>query len=162
MNTVTTAPASTTATWAPGEQPEFSRTYRRELGQRSDAPSAAACSAAAAAAARTVLAERWAATQAEDAQQARSGRAAGSCRRVHYLSMEFLMGRSLNNTLYGLDVKDAYVEALRELGYNLEDLMEKARCACVRALCFCGGGGEARRRSFARAPAFCSRAPCFS
>ena len=40
-------------------------------------------------------------------------------------SMEFLMGRSLLNTLYNLDVAGQYTEALRELGYDLENLAEK-------------------------------------
>lgn len=138
MNTVTTAPASTTATWAPGEQPEFSRTYRRELGQRSDAPSAAACSAAAAAAARTVLAERWAATQAEDAQQARSGRAAGSCRRVHYLSMEFLMGRAMHNALAALGIQDQLSQTLGPQAPALAALVEHEPDAAL------GNGGLGR------------------
>jgi starch phosphorylase len=46
-------------------------------------------------------------------------------KRVYYLSMEFLMGRSLLNALYNLQVKNQYVEALHELGYNLETLMEQ-------------------------------------
>lgn len=37
-------------------------------------------------------------------------------KRVYYLSMEFLMGRSLLNTLYNLDIKEQYGEALREMG----------------------------------------------
>ena len=37
-------------------------------------------------------------------------------KRVYYLSMEFLMGRSLLNTLYNLDIKESYQEALAELG----------------------------------------------
>jgi glucan phosphorylase len=53
-------------------------------------------------------------------------------KRVYYLSMEFLMGRSLLNALFNLDVKDAYTEALRELGYDLEDLIEQARAALAR------------------------------
>lgn len=48
-------------------------------------------------------------------------------KRVYYLSMEFLMGRSLLNALFNLNVKEPYTEALRELGYNLEDLIEQAR-----------------------------------
>ena len=63
-------------------------------------------------------------------------------KRVYYLSMEFLMGRSLLNALYNLNVKGAYVEALHELGYELETLMEQARlarlawlaCLCARPL----------------------------
>jgi hypothetical protein len=37
-------------------------------------------------------------------------------KRVYYLSMEFLMGRSLLNTVYNLDIKDNFTEALTELG----------------------------------------------
>ncbi len=39
-------------------------------------------------------------------------------KRVYYLSMEFLMGRSLLNTLYNLDVAEPYAEAIREMGYK--------------------------------------------
>ena len=46
---------------------------------------------------------------------------------MYYLSMEFLMGRSLLNALNNLGVVDQYTEALREMGYKLEDLIEKAR-----------------------------------
>ena len=46
-------------------------------------------------------------------------------KRVYYLSMEFLMGRSLLNALYNLDVKEPYTEALLELGYDLETLIEQ-------------------------------------
>lgn len=48
-------------------------------------------------------------------------------KRVYYLSMEFLMGRSLLNTLYNLDVAEPYAEALREMGYNLENIVQKVR-----------------------------------
>lgn len=37
---------------------------------------------------------------------------------MYYLSMEFLMGRSLLNSLYNLDVAEPYAEALREMGYR--------------------------------------------
>lgn len=37
-------------------------------------------------------------------------------KRVYYLSMEFLMGRSLMNCLYNLGIKEDYDEALREIG----------------------------------------------
>jgi glycogen phosphorylase len=59
-------------------------------------------------------------------------------KRCYYLSMEFLMGRSLLNALYNLDVKDQYKEALQELGYKLEDLTEKERDAAL------GNGGLGR------------------
>ena len=52
-------------------------------------------------------------------------------KRVYYLSMEFLMGRSLLNTLYNLDIKEPYDEAIRELGYNLENIAEQERDAAL-------------------------------
>jgi glycogen phosphorylase len=48
---------------------------------------------------RATLDTRWAKTQAEDAK-----RAPDAPRRVHYLSMEFLMGRALNNALSALQL----------------------------------------------------------
>ena len=59
-------------------------------------------------------------------------------KRVYYLSMEFLMGRSLLNALNNLEVKDAYEEALSELGYKMEALVEKERDAAL------GNGGLGR------------------
>lgn len=59
-------------------------------------------------------------------------------KRVYYLSMEFLMGRSLLNTLYNLDIKDQYTEALTELGYDLENIAEQERDAAL------GNGGLGR------------------
>lgn len=50
-------------------------------------------------------------------------------KRVYYMSMEFLMGRSLLNALFNLDVAGAYGEALAEMGYNLEALVEQERDA---------------------------------
>ncbi len=44
-------------------------------------------------------------------------------KRIYYLSMEFLMGRSLLNALNNLDIKDQYTEAIQELGYKLETLV---------------------------------------
>jgi glycogen phosphorylase len=41
-------------------------------------------------------------------------------KRVCYLSLEFLMGRSLLNCLMNLDLQKPYKEALEELGYKLE------------------------------------------
>ncbi|GFH29131.1 alpha-1,4 glucan phosphorylase, partial [Haematococcus lacustris] len=46
-------------------------------------------------------------------------------KRVYYLSMEFLMGRSLLNTLYNLDVAAPYQEALTEMGYNSAGMLIK-------------------------------------
>lgn len=41
-------------------------------------------------------------------------------KRVYYLSLEFLMGRSLLNALMNLDLTEPYREALEEIGYSLE------------------------------------------
>lgn len=49
----------------------------------------------------------------------RAGRDADP-KRVYYLSMEFLMGRSLTNALNNLGVVNQYTEALSEMGYSLE------------------------------------------
>lgn len=43
----------------------------------------------------------------------------------HYLSLEFLMGRSLQNSLINLGIEDKYCEALLDLGYAMEDIYEE-------------------------------------
>ena len=45
-------------------------------------------------------------------------------KRVYYMCMEFLMGRSLKTSLHNLGLADAYSKALSELGYDLNDLYE--------------------------------------
>ena len=52
--------------------------------------------------------------------------------------MEFLMGRSLTNSLHNLEIKGTFHEALKQLGYSLEDLVEKERDAAL------GNGGLGR------------------
>jgi len=95
---------------APARLAEFAASYRRALAQRSDAPCAAASSAAAAYAARAQLVERWAATQAADAR--RIGPDGAGPKRVHYLSMEFLMGRAMHNALAALGLDGRLSDAL--------------------------------------------------
>ena len=46
-------------------------------------------------------------------------------RQVHYLSMEFLMGRSLEKNAYNLGLLDTLKETLEDLGYSASDLFEK-------------------------------------
>ncbi len=65
---------------------------------------------------RNRLAERWAATQ----QAYRRADA----KRVYYLSLEFLMGRTLGNALINLEIEGAAAQALKDLGYRLEELQE--------------------------------------
>ncbi len=45
-------------------------------------------------------------------------------KRIYYMSMEFLMGRSLKNTLYNLSITDTVKEALDSFGVNLDKLYE--------------------------------------
>lgn len=59
-------------------------------------------------------------------------------KRVYYLSLEFLVGRSLDNALLNLELKPKYNSAIHTLGFNLEDLIEQE---CDAAL---GNGGLGR------------------
>src|SRR5690606_9576090 len=44
------------------------------------------------------------------------------CRRTHYLSLEFLMGRALGNALLNLGIEDATVAALNQWALHLEEI----------------------------------------
>lgn len=46
-------------------------------------------------------------------------------KQIYYLCMEFLMGRSLKNTLFNLHLTEHFREALKELEINLDDLYEQ-------------------------------------
>lgn len=46
-------------------------------------------------------------------------------KKVYYLSLEFLIGRCLQNAVINIDAEDKYREALRDLGYNWEKVVEK-------------------------------------
>ena len=45
-------------------------------------------------------------------------------KRVYYLCMEFLVGRSLKSNLYNLGLTDVYGEILKKYGYDLNELYE--------------------------------------
>ena len=49
----------------------------------------------------------------------------GQQRQVHYLSLEFLMGRSLEKNAYNLGLLDTLKDALEDLGFSASDLFEK-------------------------------------
>ncbi len=66
---------------------------------------------------RDRLIERWIDTQHQHHKE--------DVKRVYYLSLEFLIGRTFGNSLINLDLYDDVAEALRELGYDLEELREK-------------------------------------
>ncbi|HMF89235.1 MAG TPA: glycogen/starch/alpha-glucan phosphorylase [Candidatus Angelobacter sp.] len=65
---------------------------------------------------RDRLIERWSRTQ--DAYYA------NDAKRVYYMSLEFLMGRALTNSLINLDINRETAKAVHELGYDLEQLSD--------------------------------------
>jgi len=46
-------------------------------------------------------------------------------KRLYYLSIEFLLGRLLQNALINFKMEDKYKEALNELGYKIEEIYER-------------------------------------
>jgi len=65
---------------------------------------------------RDRLIERWLRTQYEYRKQ--------DVKRVYYLSMEFLIGRLLGNSLINLNLINEIYDMLKEMGYALEDIAE--------------------------------------
>ena len=59
-------------------------------------------------------------------------------KRAYYFSLEFLMGRALDNALLNLGLKDEFRQGVDKLGFNLEDLLSKERDAGL------GNGGLGR------------------
>lgn len=45
-------------------------------------------------------------------------------KRIYYLSLEFLMGRALDNAMINLDIKNLCTKTTDELGFNLEDIIQ--------------------------------------
>lgn len=43
-------------------------------------------------------------------------------KQVYYMSMEFLLGRSLKNHLYNLKMTDAFEALCKDLGYSIDDM----------------------------------------
>jgi len=70
---------------------------------------------------RDRLIDRWIKTQQTYYKQ--------NVKRVYYLSLEFLMGRSLGNAALNIDMEKEVTEALSELGMNLEELRDLERDA---------------------------------
>ncbi len=97
---------------------------------------------AAAAACMGLLEQRWASTQAQDRElltRKRGGaRARPGPRRIHYLSMEFLMGRALTNALDALGLDDEFRTRLAAGGRAPGDVLEIERDMAV------GNGGLGR------------------
>lgn len=80
--------------------------------------------------AREQLSQRWVATQAREHAQ--------SARRVAYLSMEFLMGRTLSNALAALNLTAGAAQGLSQHAQTLEDIADQEPDAAL------GNGGLGR------------------
>ena len=115
-------------------QAAFKLALQRELRSSTDGVSRDALLRAAAAACREPLAERWADTQAADAKRGIEA----PVRRVHYLSMEFLMGRALGNAVAALGLDETLREAFDAQGQALPDVLEREPDAAL------GNGGLGR------------------
>jgi len=79
---------------------------------------------------RDRLIDRWIKTQQTYYQK--------NVKRVYYISLEFLMGRSLGNAILNIDVEKEVADALHELGLELEELRSVERDAGL------GNGGLGR------------------
>jgi starch phosphorylase len=90
--------------------------------------------AAAAHQVQALLAQRWEQTQRRDRRAVTSGVA----RRVHYLSMEFLMGRALGNALAALGLEPGLRQQLQTQGLQLSQVLELENDAAL------GNGGLGR------------------
>ena len=79
---------------------------------------------------RDQLVERWmATTRAQYAQR---------LKRVYYLSMEFLIGRTFTNAILALELQETVKEALADFGVDIEQLAEREPDAAL------GNGGLGR------------------
>jgi starch phosphorylase len=65
---------------------------------------------------RDMLVERWLDTQ--------QSYYINDAKRVYYISMEFLMGRTLGNSLINLGIMDEWETALKQMGIDVEELQE--------------------------------------
>ncbi len=79
---------------------------------------------------RDRLMKQWLRTQQEYYKQ--------KAKRIYYLSMEFLMGRTLGNALINLDLYEEFKDSLAEIGLELEDLRDQEPDAAL------GNGGLGR------------------
>ena len=82
---------------------------------------------------RDRLIERW--TDTQQFYASRDGK------RMYYLSLEFLVGRSLGNAVSNLGLRGAYADALQQLGYDLESIVAQEREPAL------GNGGLGRLAS---------------
>ena len=104
----------------PLDAPSLIHDYRRyftySLGQNKYCHSVNYFYKALALTVRDRLMERW--------KKTRYTYIESQCKRGYYLSLEFLMGRTLGNAMLNLGITDAAAQAMHELGIKLETLAE--------------------------------------
>lgn len=93
---------------------DFKRYYGHRLGRDNSCKSPHYAYEALAMAISDRMTERWKKTVATYRDT--------DCKRAYYLSMEFLMGRSLSNGMLNLGVSDIITKAMYDLGLDLEEL----------------------------------------
>lgn len=79
---------------------------------------------------RDRLLESW-----NDTQQFHTSK---DVKRIYYFSLEFLMGRSFQNSLVNSDLEEKFKDALMQMGFDLEELYEQENDAAL------GNGGLGR------------------
>jgi glycogen phosphorylase len=109
---------------------DFKQYYVHLLGRDEHCRSPYYASEALSQAIRDRLMERWKDTR----QQYKNS----DCRRLYYLSMEFLMGRSLSNAMLNLGITDIVTLAMYDLGIEIEELISAEQDAGL------GNGGLGR------------------
>ncbi len=109
---------------------DFKQYYVHLLGRDEDCCSPYYANEALSEAIRDRLMERW-----NDTRQLYRE---NDCRRLYYLSMEFLMGRTLSNAMLNLGVTDTVTQAMYDLGIEIEELIASEQDAGL------GNGGLGR------------------
>lgn len=93
---------------------DFKRYYASTLGRDRDCRSTYYPYRALSLVMRDRLMERW--------KRTRQAQEEADCKRTHYLSLEFLMGRALCNAMFNLGVTESAASGLHQLGLHLEEL----------------------------------------
>ncbi|MDX1489927.1 MAG: glycogen/starch/alpha-glucan phosphorylase [Pseudohongiellaceae bacterium] len=109
---------------------DLGRHFQYSLGRDQSSDTHYYLYTAAALSVRDRLVERWRST--------RESYAENDVKRVAYLSLEFLIGRSFSNAVLNLDMEDSVREAIYAYGVKLEELVEEERDAGL------GNGGLGR------------------
>jgi len=109
---------------------EIIKRMRRSVGVTPDEASAEDAYQAVARTVRDLIMDRWAETNEEVHRR--------GAKRLYYLSAEFLVGRALTNNIINLGLYDQYSAAVRELGFDLDQVEEQEADAGL------GNGGLGR------------------